>query len=261
MARRREDEVEHERQVAELEAARPFLDLARQIKEQVDLAAADATTDVASLVEAIDAAPRAERQQLARAVFDALAPDEQWAVLERAFGDEEIHAYLAAEHRARLDQLRRRAGWHAYVLASREARRLDVVALPAGVELTLGLFLRTDVDAAVARGSASAVCACQLVLRAGDEPGVLHVIEDLFNPRHGLFVTPDYDQSTWARDRLDDHARVRIGSAVDDPATTLEPALYPRGRVDVERAGELRRGPLHLGFAVVGDEDVFAASR
>lgn len=258
MTRRHDGEDERQQEMAELEAARPFLELARQIRERVDAAAGDDTVDAASLVEAIEAVPRDERQRIARATFDRLGPEEQWVVLERAFGDDEIRTYLAIEHDARLDHVRRAAVTHALVLTSRETRALDLTALPSEAELTLGLFLARDARAAVAHGRTSSTCARQLVLRATDEPGLLHVVEDRFNPRHGLFVTPDYDEAIWARTRLDDHARARIGSRIDGPDGPLEPTLYPAGRVDVDHGDDVSEGPLHLGFAVMGDEDVFA---
>lgn len=260
MGRRHDEAAEHERQVAELEAVRPFLALAREIKEQVELATSDDSTDVASLVDAVDAVPRSERSRMARAAFDRLLPDQQWAVLERSFGDEEIREYLTAEREARLEHVRRTAGQHAAALAARQASRLDLSVLSVDEELTLGLFLADDVRAAVARGRSSTVCARQLVLRTTQEAGVLHVVEDVFNPRRGLFVTAEYDEQTWATERLEDHARVRLGSLTDDPVRVLQPLLYPGGRVDVEHDGEVREGRLHLGFAVVGDEDVFAAA-
>ncbi|MET0825858.1 MAG: hypothetical protein ABWZ89_05025 [Acidimicrobiales bacterium] len=63
-------------------------------------------------------------------------------------------------------------------------------------------------------------------------------------------------------DRLAAHALVRLGSIVpgaDGPG--LDPVLHLGGRVDVETQGELREGHLHLGFALLDDVDVFAASR
>ncbi len=274
-----EREVEHAREVAELEAARPYLELAREIRQQVDAAAGGSGDEAGALRGAVVSVPSAERDRLIRGVFARLAPEEQWAVLARAFGDEEIRSHLEAERQAGLDHLRRTAADHAYVVASREERRLDLTALPPRAELTLGLFLPEDVRAAVRRGRTSTVCARRLVVRVAgpvggtaaggrsdDGPsaegaataGLLHVIEDVFDPGRSLFVTPEYDRSAWARDRLDDHARVRIGSATADAGDRLEPVLYPGGRFDVEQGGELRRGPLHLGFAVIGDEDVFA---
>lgn len=260
MTRRHDGEDERQHEMAELEAARPYLELARQIRARVDAATGDDTIDAASLVEAIEAVPRDERQRVARAAFDRLGPTEQWAVLARAFGDEEIRTYLAIERNARLAHVQRTAVAHAFVLASRETRRLDLAALPADVELTLGLFLPGDARAAVDHGRTSSTCARQLVVRSTGDAGVLHVIEDRFNPRHGLFVTPSYDEAIWARTRLDDHAQVRIGSCGDGPDGPFEAAIYPAGRVDVEHGGAVDEGPLHLGFAVIGEEDVYARS-
>jgi len=261
MGRRQRDPDGHQQELTELDAARPYLALAREIRAEVEQLAAEGaagTAGAASLVAAIDGIPERERARVARAIFDRLPAEEQWAVIERAFGDEEIRAHLAAERDARRARVREGEARHALVLAARAARRLDLVALPPGEQLTLGLFLPDDVRAAVTRGAASAAVARQVVLRATDEPGLLHVLEDVFNPRRGLFVTPGYDEATWASERLASHARVRLGALGGTPDGALEPALYPGGRVDVADAAGAREGRLHLGFALIGDEDVFA---
>lgn len=259
MGRRQDDAAELERQLAELEAVRPYLDLAREIRVQVDRASADDGADAAALVAAVEAVPTRERQRIGRATFDRLSPEAQWAVLERVYGDDEIREYLAAEHAARVDQVRRTADRHAVALAARAAARLDLDALPEAEELTLGLYVPDSVRSAIARGRAATGCARQLVLRTTAEPGVLRVVQDLYDPHHGFFVTAEYDKATWATERVDSHSRVRVGS-LDQHDGVLEPALYPGGRVDVERAGRVLEGRLHLGFAVLGDEDLFAAT-
>ena len=201
MGRRHDEAAEQERQLAELAEVRPFLDLAREIKDQVDRASGGDGADVASLVAALDAVPSRERQRIGQAAFDRLSPEAQWAILERVFGDDEIREHLAAEHAARLDQLRRTAERRATVQAARAAGRLDVTALPETDELTLGLFVPESASIAVARGRAAAGCARRLVLRTTAEPGVLRVVQDLYDPDRGLFVTATYDKAIWATER------------------------------------------------------------
>ena len=259
MGRRQDEFAEHERQLAELDAVRPFLDLAREIKDQVDRASADDSADAAALVAAVEAVPSRERQRIGQATFDRLSPEAQWAVLERVYGDDEIREYLAAEHAARVEQVRRTADRRTTALAARAAGRLDLAALPETEELTLGLYVPDSVRVAIARGRAAAGCARELVLRTTAEPGVLRVVQDLYDPQRGFFVTAEYDKATWATERLDGHSRVRVG-ALDPQGGVLEPFLYPGGRVDVESAGRVREGRLHLGFAVLGDEDLFSAT-
>jgi hypothetical protein len=260
---RRDDDAEQLRLAAEVESVRPFLDLAREIQAEVARVAGDDGADAQSLVEAIEAVPRRERERIARAVFDRLPPERQWAILERAFGDAEIRDYLEQDRSGRLAAIRRAAIDLSFAAAARTERRLDLVSLPAGLELTLGLFRAADVRAALLRGRASDVCARRLVLRTTDRAGWLHVIEDVFNPRRGLFVTADYDESVWQRERLESHDVVRVGSidarAGEEPGV-LEPVLYPGGRVDVEVGGAVREGRLHLGFVLVGEEDTFATA-
>jgi len=96
------------------------------------------------------------------------------------------------------------------------------------------------------------VCARELVVLALPGPEV-QVLDDVFNPRRGLFVTPDYDERTWADERLEGHARVRLGSIGPDGFAGV---LFPGGRVDTAE----RPGRLHLGFALIGDEDVYAVA-
>jgi hypothetical protein len=245
----------------DIEGLRPYLALAREIQAEVERIASGGAGAATDIDAALDAVPRRERERVARAVFDRLPPDQQWAVLERVFDDDEIRAFLVADHQAGRDEAARRAVHLALARTARDAGRIDLGELPAGVELTLGLFAPRDVHAAVGRGRRSSVCARQLVVRTAGPDGVVHVLEDVFNPQRGFFVTPDYDEAVWATERLTSHTRARLGArAPTGPDGGFEPALYPGGRVDVEVDGVARPGHLHLGFALVGDEDVFAAA-
>jgi hypothetical protein len=250
---RRRDEVA--RLEAELEAARPFLPLAREISDDVARLAADGSASTGLLEEAIAAVPQRERLDVARAVFDRLAPDRQWAVLERVFGDEEIRAALAAERDARLDEVRRTAARAELARTARTGRRLDARLVPDRELLTLGLFREADVSAAVGRRPRSDRAARRLLLRRVEGPGLFAVVEDVFNPDGGHFVDAEYDRETWQRERLPAHAVVRLGSR---SPSGFEPVLYAGGRVDVEFDSVEREGRLHLGYAMVGDADVFA---
>ncbi|HEX7132920.1 MAG TPA: hypothetical protein VF228_10105 [Iamia sp.] len=243
----------------ELEGLRPYLELAREIRAEVERVATGAPDAAADLGAAFEAVPRRERERVARAVFARLEPDEQWAVLAQVFDDDEIRTYLDEAHQARLDELERRRTDLDQARVARAAGRIELDALPPGVELTLGLFRLADVPAALPRGRRSTVCARQIVVRT-TTAGVVHVLQDVFNPQRGFFVTPDYDEAVWATERLASHDRVRLGSSPSGvPDDAIEPALYPGGRVDVEVDGTLRPGRLHLGFALIGGEDVFAA--
>jgi hypothetical protein len=251
------DRAEHD-QEAELEQLEPFLALAREIKREVARIAADDSSSVESLVEAIDLIPRRERQRLALDVFDRLAPEAQWSILERVFGDQEIAEYLQAERSSRLVSLRRSGHRRAVVEAARAAHRLDTREVPVNEDLTLGLFREADTRTALRRGSVSDACARRLVLRSS-ETGVFRVIEDVFNPRGGYFVTGEYDEQTWRRERLPAHAIVRVGSISEaHSGQPFEAVLYPGGRADFEIEGAVVRGRLHIGFVMLGDVDVFA---
>jgi hypothetical protein len=240
----------------------PYLALAREIHDEVARLVADDDVDVDAMADAIARFPDAARARLVAEAFGRLPAERQWAVIERAFGDGDIRDHLAAERAARLAEARREAGWVGLAHAARDAGRLDTATLPAGTPVTLGLFPEHDVRAALPRGVRSTACARQLGLRV-EEPGVLRVIDDVFNPRAGYFVTREYDEQTWRTlDRLPAHALVRLGSAagVDagGGASFFEPVLYPAARVDVEVGERISPGRLHLGFAMLGTRDVFA---
>ena len=236
----------------------PLLDLAREIKREVDRIAADDSADLDELSEVIDALPRAERRRVALAVFDRLPAEAQWDVLARVFDDAELRDHLADEHRRHRAQLAL-DGVHARLLAScRATGALDTRELVAGDLLTLDLFREADVRAAVARGRRSDAAARTLVLRCV-EPGELRVIEDVFNPRGGYFVTREYDATTWEAERFASHERIGIGSLTGGPGDErFEPVLYLGGRVDVERSTGYRRGVLHVGMVRLSETDVFA---
>ena len=236
----------------------PLLDLAREIKREVDRIAADESADLDELSEVIDALPIAERRRVALAVFDRLPADVQWEVLARVFDDAELRDHLDDEHRRRVAQVARDGARSALVAACRDAGALDTRDLAAGDLLTLDLFREADVRAAVTRGRRSDSAARTLVLR-GDAPGELRVIEDVFNPRGGYFVTREYDARTWEAERFASHEVIRVGALTDGPeGEAFEPVLYLGGRVDFEVGGRYVRGRLHLGLVMLGGNDVFA---
>jgi hypothetical protein len=258
-ARRR---AELARLESEIEEARPFLDLAREIQYEVARVAADGDARGESLAELIERIPRRERLEVAQAIFERLPAERQWAIIERVYGDEEIKAYLQVERMARVDRARTHGQRHEVAQRARAENRLDTREIAPNELVTLGLFREVDVRAAVARGHTSDTCARRLVLRSTGERGVLQVIEDVFNPRGGYFVNAQYDEQTWrAVDRLPGHAIVRVGSIREcEKSRTFSPVLYPGGRADFETAGRLLEGRLHLGFAMLGDCDVFVRS-
>jgi hypothetical protein len=259
--RRGQERAEIERREAEIEAARPYLELAREIQAEVARIAADPAAESELLVELIDNAPREERMKLARRVFSELPPERQWTLIEHVYGDEEIREYLGAERSAHLAEARAAAERLDLVTRARVESRLDTREVAVGEQLTLGLFREPEVRAAVTRGHASSTCARRLVLRAvGD--GTFQVIEDVFNPEGGYFVTAEYSEETWrTADRLPAHLIVRVGSLVErgtDVGATFEPIVYPGGRVDFELGDQAATGRLHLGFGMLNGVGIFA---
>jgi hypothetical protein len=254
-ARRR---AELARLEAEIEDARPYLDLAREIQREVARVAADGSAGPGALAEVFDGIDQRERARTARAIFDRLPPDQQWAIIERVFGDEEIGRLLADQRAALVAEAPRMLERATALRTAQAARALDVREVPRDEQVSLGLFRETDVRAAVPRGHRAANCARRLVLSAC-EPGAFRVIEDVFNPEGDYFVTAEYDEETWrASDRLPAHAIVRPGSLTEARGDrALDPVLHLGGRVDFSVDGELRQGRLHLGFALFGDQDVF----
>lgn len=238
-----------------------YLDLAREIQQEVTRVAADGGAGPEALEDVFDGITRRERQRVLRATFDRLPVAEQWAVLERVFTDDELAAALAGARAARLAAAQRRE--RAATVTTGD--RLDTLAVPAGEQLVLGLFLEADVRGGIARGPGAANCVRRLAVKAtaAADRGAFQVIEDEFNPAGGYFVTPWYDETFWrSHDRLPAHAIVRLGSIVPGRGgPVLDPVLHLGGRVDVEAEGGLREGRLHLGYALFAGVEVFSARR
>ena len=225
-----------------------YLELAREIKAEVARVAADDGTGTADLEQVFSGITERERQRIARDVFERLPTTEQWAVIERVFDDEELAGALSSFRSDLLAAAQRRALAAAVAVGT----RLDTVRVPAGGRLMLDLYRE---------GTGN--CARRLRLQSLDVPGAFQVVDDVFNPNGDYFVTGAYDRSTFEHDRLPAHAVVRPGSIVPDGGDQrLDPVLHLAGRVDVEVAGELREGRLHLGAATLDGVDVFdGASR
>ncbi len=99
-----------------------------------------------------------------------------------------------------------------------------------------------------------------MVLLGLEQPGRFRVIEDVFNPAGGYFVTGHYDEDTWrSRDRLPAHAVVSVGSITrGETGESFTPVLYAGGRADFELDGKWLEGLLHVGYVTMGDDDVFS---
>jgi hypothetical protein len=230
-----------------------YLALAREIHAEVQRTAGDPDTELDDLARALDELPRDLRAEAAVAAFRELPAGERYAVLAELFDDGELREALAVEHARAVAEAARLVRHHALVAAVREAQALDTRAVPAGAELALGLFRAADVATAIPLGTASAVCARRLVLRATGTDATFLVIDDAFNPRHGLFVTPDYDEAVWQTERLEPNSRVRVGALGDG----FEPVVHLGGRVDLDVADRTRRGRLHAGYATVDGVGLF----
>ena len=243
---------------SEVDDAAPLLELAREIQAEVARIAADPSAHGELLVELMDRIPQDERMELARAIFDRLPPERQWAIIEDVYGDEEISDYLEVERSVRLAEASRGGERLDLARRARVERRLDTRDVARNEVLTLGLFREPEARAAVSRGHASSTCARRLGLTCTGG-GTFQVIEDVFNPSGGYFVTAEYSEETWrTEDRLPGHAVVRIGSIVEgEGGPSFDPVVYPGGRVDFETGGRPVRGRLHLGFAMLSDIDIF----
>lgn len=244
---------------AELAALRPYLDLAREIRAEVDRVASDDDADSEALVAAVAAVPDRERARLVWRVFERLDAEKQWEVLARAFADDEIRRYLADEHERRRARATAVNAWAPILAAARSSGRLQLTDLPEDVELRLGLFRPEDVQAAVRRGHRSDTCARLLILRASPQPATFRVVDDAFNPRGGLFVTAQYDEQVWTAERLPDRSTVQVGSLVEGPGgRSLEPCVYAGSPVDLVVGERDHPSRLRLGFAILDSHDVFA---
>jgi hypothetical protein len=253
---RRRDEVA--RLEAEIDAARPFLGVAREIHEDVTRIAEDPLASAERIADVIDAIPARERRAVARAAFAQLTPEQQWAVIAEVFGDDEIEAALADERDARLGELRRDEVRVKLARIAHAEHRVDTEQVPEHELVSLGLFREPNVRAAIGRGPASTTCARRVVLRRGHEPGMFYVVEDVFNPARGYFVTAAYDTAAWEAERLATHASVRVGTISGSGGDRkFEPVLYVGARADFEVAGQPVEGGLHLGYLLVENLDLF----
>ncbi len=232
----------------------PYLALAREIRRDVERVVADDEAAISSVAEVIDQYPTLERERVVRAVFDRLEPADQWEILARTFDDDDLRRFLADERAAAVARAEQDGAHHALLERCRLAGEVDLRWLRAGATLALGLFREPEVAAAVRRGAASTTTARRLVLRA-TEDGWARVVEDVFDPDRGYFLTTDYDQAAWQAERLASHARVQVGSLLD--GGTFEPVIVPGARLDVRTDETTMPGRLHLGFAMLADDDVF----
>ena len=198
------------------------LALAGEIDAEVQRTAGDPDADLDDLARALDEWPADLRAAAVVDPFRQLPAAQRWDILAGLFDDDDLRVALVAEHeRATADAARaqRVAGLLAGV---GETGVLDTSDVPRGGELTVGLFRAMDVRTALPVGPSSALCARRLALRATDDDGRLVVVDDVFNPGRGLFVTPEYDEAVWRDERL-----------------------------DIESAGVVRRGRLHAGYATI----------
>jgi len=243
---------------AEIEEARPYLPLAREIHDEVERALEDGAAGADVLVDAVEAVPDRERRAVALAVFRQLPAEQQWMILERAFTDGELRDALAGERARVVERHARRA--RLAELTGPHGDALDTSALEDGDRLELGLFRERHVHDAIPLGSRSTACARRLVLSSIGADGALRVIEDVFNPSGGYYVTEEYDVDTWSDERLPANAIVRIGAiSADVDGSSFSAVLHLGARVDVKSGGDPAAvGRLHLGYAMVGDVDVFA---
>ena len=240
-------------QAAPADRSTQYLELAREIHDEVQRTAADPDADLAEFARALDEWPADLRAEAVVAAFAELPRGERWAILAELFDDDELRAALATEHERVAAEVARAGRHHALAATVRGAQALDTRLVAAGDELTLGLFRAADVRGALPHGPASTACARRLVLRATGDAGWFLVIDDQFNPQRGLFVTPDYDEAVWRDERLEPNSRVRVGGLGEG----FEPVVHPGGRVDVESADGVRRGRLHAGAATVGAVSLF----
>lgn len=240
----------------ELESLRPYLGLAREIRDAVDRFVGDDMATAETLAAAFGSISEAELARVAAAVFAQLSPSEQWAVLGGVLGEARLRALVEQADAAAVAEVRRRVGTRAVASTAAAEGQLDLRWLLPGSVLTVLLFRPDDVASVLGRGARSDVCAREITCVATDDPGVVRVVTDRFNPRHGLFVTADYDESTWSAERVVANGLVRLGAA--GVAGQLQPLIRPGGRLDVELDGRVSEGRLHVGAVLLDGEDVFA---
>ena len=212
--------------------------------------------------QAIDAIPRRERARVARAIFDRLPAEQQWTIVERVFGDEEISTYLAEDRDQRLDGRVRVTCWAHWpgrpappgTSTSRRSRpgRADARAVPTGRRPGR-------------RAPGAALRDVRPRARAADHggPGALPRGRRRVQPPRGAVRHRGLRRAGLAERAADGPRLVRVGSTGgrgrhDGPAAgalSRGPGRRPTGPA----TGPARRADCTSGYAVVGGEDVFAA--
>ena len=145
---------------------------------------------------------------------------------------------------------------------ARAERRVDLTTLPAGVELSLGLFRSQDVRNALLKGHGSHVCARQLVAarhrgarrRAGARRR-LQPAARAVRHRRLRRVRVAHRAAHEPRGRT-----ARIAGRRRRRAWCSTPSCTPAHASTSRSTGTSAEGRLHLGFVLVAEEDVYATS-
>lgn len=239
----------------ELEAVEPYTGLAREIERAVAGIVLSETAQAHAIGEVFDAMLAEKRRRAAIAIFNTLPKENQWQIIADTFGDEEMKGILQSHHGSAKAELESRA----LAESMNQKAALETERIPAHSRLTLGLFMESEVQSALRRGQQAQHCARRLTLVVTEQAGVLSVVTDEFNPNKAYFLTSQYDHDVWrAQDMLPSHSLVRLGSIRNSGGSvSFDPIVYPGGRVDFEVDGQPINGKLHLGYAVLGGEDIF----
>ena len=268
---RRRDEVA--RLEAELEAARPFLRAGPgDLRRRGPAGGRRRHLGGRCSRRPSPPSPQRERLEVVRAVFDRLAPDQQWAVLERPSATRRSGTPWPTSGTPVRDEVRPHgrpppAGRHGPGRAPARRRR----SVPEGELLTLGLFREADVSPRCAGGvRGRETAARRLVLRRVEGHGTFAVVEDVFNPDGGYFVNAEYDRDAGSGERLPrprrpwppvdsrSPVRLRAGALRRRPGRRGGGFRGPRGPLaprlcDGRRRGRVRRrGPNVTVLIVVG---------
>ncbi|MDB5164164.1 MAG: hypothetical protein JWS12_782 [Candidatus Saccharibacteria bacterium] len=263
MAKRRQSKKQLQAEVHRLQQeSSPYIELAREIQDNIARIAMTGTAQDAALVELFDSIGREARQEAARNVFSTLSLENRWHIIATVFSDDEIKTALELQHESLHRQAARKNYYAEIAREAQEHNRLDLLNLDFGVPLVLGLFRSAEVAQVVRTGKKSQICARRLSLLSTNDKGVFQVINDEFNPHGSFRIGADYNEEIWRKqERFDGHSLIRPGFQLENSdSLQFQSALYVESRVDFQSNNQTHTGLLSLGYAVVGDYDVFTES-
>lgn len=230
----------------EVDALRPWIGLARTIKEETARYAA--TTDVDTAVNlAVQGASEEQRQNFVLAAFNQLNPERQLEMLATTFGDGIIKEALESERQKRLAQLETTNQLQAILNEAREHKRIRFADIPTDAKVEMYLYPNGKLDGR-RRVNSEVGDWARHIRGIMQNTGKLAILHDTLNPRY--FAPIDIENATY-----DDHQKMLpvVKNHPDSPlyygAEAFIPSAVP-GSTKMSMVAD-------LGPVIINDIDIF----